>query len=57
MQQNELRLINLYISLKVAKAKLNLFKEKECEVPESLVAHIKSLRAEIVKREKSCLPT
>jgi hypothetical protein len=51
MQHNELRLINLYISLKVAKAKARLFKDKEIEVPNSLMAHIRVLRKEIMERE------
>jgi hypothetical protein len=51
MQQNELRLINLYISLKVAKAKVRVFKDKELEVPNSLMAHIRVLRKEIMERE------
>lgn len=51
MQQNELRLINLYISLKVAKAKMNIYKDKNCEVPNSLMAHIRVLTKEIMERE------
>ncbi len=51
MQHNELRLINLYISLKVAKAKMRVFKDKELEVPNSLMAHIRVLRKEIMERE------
>jgi len=54
MQQNELRLINLYISLKVAKAKVSLFKDKEIEIPNSLMAHIRVLRKEITERENAC---
>lgn len=50
MQHNELRLINLYILLKVAKAKLKLFKETG-NVPNSLMAHIRILRKEIMERE------
>ena len=51
MQHNELRLITLYISLKVAKAKVRVFKDKEIEVPNSLMAHIRVLRKEIMERE------
>jgi hypothetical protein len=53
MQQNELRLINLYILLKVAKAKVNVFKDKRCEVPNSLMAHIRLLSKEIMERENA----
>jgi hypothetical protein len=54
MQHNELRLISLYISLKVAKVKVNLFKDKEIEIPNSLMAHIRVLRKEITERENAC---
>jgi len=51
MKHNEIILINLYISLRMAKAKADLFKEKECEVPALLVERIKNLNAEIARRE------
>jgi hypothetical protein len=53
MKHNEIVLIRLYISLKVAKAKFNLFKETG-EVPNALTAHIRNLKKEIMERENAC---
>jgi hypothetical protein len=49
MKHNEIVLINLYITLRVAKAKADLFKKNE--VPPSLTERIENLQAQIMERE------
>jgi len=53
MNRVEIELINLYISLKVAKAKERIFKETG-EVPYILKEHIKVLKKQIMERENAC---
>lgn len=51
MNHNEIILINLYISLRLAYAKQSIFRQKNCEVPQSLIDRIKQLETAIAERE------
>ena len=51
LNPEEITLINLYISLNVARAKRDLFEEKKCGVPETLTLRILDLEAAIHEHE------
>ena len=51
MKQDEIILINLYISLRIAQAKRELFEQKGCGVPEGLTRRIFDLEAAIAECE------
>jgi hypothetical protein len=51
MNHNEIILMNLYMSLQLAKAKLKLFEDKGLSAPEQLVERVEDIETKISELE------
>ena len=51
MNRNEVILMNLYMSLQLAKAKLKLFEDKGLSAPEPLVERVEAIETRISELE------